>query len=93
MAGVVMASGEALGFLRQPNLRAKNKQESNREKHEEGKARKDRDRGGEKGDKNRPVPRKRPFGEKGPWPPRIPGLPILICPLCPFVFDPAPPSC
>ena len=70
-----------------------NKTESNRNKHEEGQARKERDRGGEKGDKNRSPPRVRPENWKGPWPPRIPGLPILICPLCPYVVDLPPPSC
>lgn len=44
--------------------------ESTREKHEEGQARKDRDRGGEKGDARRRPPRKPPNGWKGPWPPK-----------------------
>lgn len=39
-------------------------------KHEKGQARKNRDRGGEKGDEDRRVPRKRPPGHKGPWPPK-----------------------
>lgn len=38
-------------------------------KHEKGQARKNRDRGGEKGDANRNPPRKRPPDHKGPWPP------------------------
>ena len=42
--------------------------ESTREKHEEGQARKDRDRGGEKGDARRRPPRKPPNGWKGGWP-------------------------
>ena len=43
--------------------------ESTRGKHEAGKTRKLRDRGGEKGDSNRVIPRRRPRGWKGPWPP------------------------
>ncbi|MEA5463933.1 eCIS core domain-containing protein [Leptothoe sp. PORK10 BA2] len=38
-------------------------------RHEEGRARVARDRGGEAGDVRRPVPRRRPEGWKGPWPP------------------------
>ncbi len=52
----------------------KGKRESNREKHECGDTRRQRDQGGEKGDKQRQekgqYPRKPPFGWKGPWPPR-----------------------
>ena len=71
-----------------------NQRESNRNKHEKGQSRKDQDRGGEKADKNRAPPRTRPPGHKGPWPP-IPGIPILICPLCPYLFPPPdqPPNC
>jgi RHS repeat-associated protein len=47
-----------------------NARESTREKHEEGEARKRKDRGGEKGDARRRPPRKRPDGWKGPWPPK-----------------------
>jgi RHS repeat-associated protein len=43
---------------------------STEEKHEEGKARKQKDRGGEKGDERRRPPRKRPDDWKGPWPPK-----------------------
>lgn len=57
--------------------------ESTRKKHEEGQARKQKDRGGEKGDKNRRLPRNPPKGWRGPWPP---GMPIIICPLCPYLF-------
>jgi RHS repeat-associated protein len=47
-----------------------NARPSTKEKHEEGEARKRKDRGGEKGDKKRLPPRKRPKGHKGPWPPK-----------------------
>jgi RHS repeat-associated protein len=44
------------------------------QKHQTGQARKKRDAGGEKGDKQRQrkgmYPKKRPKGHKGPWPPR-----------------------
>jgi RHS repeat-associated protein len=46
------------------------RRESNRETHQRGKARKQKDRGGEKGDARRGVGRKRPQGRKGPWPPK-----------------------
>lgn len=39
-------------------------------KHEEGDARRKRDRGREKGDENRGHPRRRPKGWTGPWPPK-----------------------
>jgi RHS repeat-associated protein len=56
----------------------KNQRESNREKHERGDTRRQRDRGNEAGDQRRGDPRKRPPDHKGPWPRvRIPGL----CPL------------
>jgi RHS repeat-associated protein len=42
---------------------------STKEKHQEGQRRKKMDRGGEKGDKKRRPPRKRPDGWKGKWPP------------------------
>jgi len=41
---------------------------STQQDHEAGKARKQRDRGGEKGDKDRQSPRRRPKGWRGPWP-------------------------
>jgi hypothetical protein len=43
---------------------------STEEKHQEGQARRSRDRGGEKGDARRRPPRKPPNGWKGPWPPK-----------------------
>ena len=43
--------------------------ESTRERHEQGDARRRRDQGGERADKNRPLPRQRPSGHRGPWPP------------------------
>jgi len=57
-------------------------------KHEKGQARKQQDYGGEKGDKSRDVPRKRPPGHKGPWPGKIPGMPPIICPLCEYQIFP-----
>ncbi len=48
----------------------KNKRPSNKPKHEEGETRRQRDAGGEKGDENRRVPRKKPPNHKGPWPPK-----------------------
>ncbi len=63
-----------------------NQRESNRNKHEEGQARKAQDRGGEKGDGKRDYPRKKPDKWKGPWPPRMPAMPLWICPLCPYVI-------
>ncbi len=47
---------------------------STRPKHERGEARQNRDRGGEKGDAQRRVPRIRPRDWKGPWPPSLPPL-------------------
>ena len=44
--------------------------ESTRGKHEDGDARRRRDRSGEDADENRDWPRKRPNGWKGPWPPK-----------------------
>ncbi len=48
----------------------KNKRPSTLGKHEKGQARKNRDRGGEKGDANRGYSRRKPDNYKGPWPPR-----------------------
>jgi len=53
----------------------KGARESTRQTHEEGDARRRRDRGGEKGDARRRPPRKRPPGWKGPWPPKPPDPP------------------
>ena len=44
-------------------------------KHEAGQARKQQDRGGEKGDSSRRAPRKPPPDHKGPWPPKPPPPP------------------
>ena len=58
----------------------KGRRPSSRGKHQKGKRRKHIDRGGEKGDKVRRPPRKRPPDYKGPWPPMKPpsGPPILF---------------
>lgn len=52
----------------------KNARPSTKSKHEEGDARRDRDRAGERGDAGRRLPRKPPpdWGN-GPWPPPIEG--------------------
>lgn len=50
----------------------KGKRPSTEGKHEEGQARKGRDKGGEKGDERRDPRGKRPDGHKGPWPPPKP---------------------
>jgi hypothetical protein len=47
----------------------KNARPSTKEKHQFGMARKKRDRGGEKGDIRRSLPRRKPDNWKGPWPP------------------------
>jgi RHS repeat-associated protein len=46
-----------------------NRRESNRERHEQGDARRGRDQGGERADERRPWPRRKPRGHRGPWPP------------------------
>jgi len=48
----------------------KNKRPSSKAKHQKGQNRKGKDAGGEKGDKKRNYPRKRPNNWKGPWPPK-----------------------
>ena len=48
----------------------KNARPSTENQHQKGKARKARDRGGEKGDVRRDPPRKKPNNWNGPWPPR-----------------------
>jgi hypothetical protein len=48
----------------------KGKRPSTEEQHEEGQARRNRDRGGEKGDVRRPPPRVRPHNWRGSWPPK-----------------------
>src|SRR5580658_1403831 len=50
----------------------KNARPSALEEHEEGEARKLKDRGREKGDVRRRLPRKRPKGWTGPWAPKLP---------------------
>ncbi len=68
---------DSVGFTGpfQPNFysaeHTKGKRPSTEEKHQQGEARKGRDRhGGEKGDVKRYTGRKRPINHKGPWPPR-----------------------
>jgi len=46
----------------------KNKRGSTKQDHEEGEWTQRQSRGREKGDRNRPPPRRRPEGHKGPWP-------------------------
>jgi hypothetical protein len=71
-----LATGIALVYVKATTVWAwarthrTNRAPSNREKHENGVARRGGDYGGEKGDTNRRPPRKRPRGWKGPWPPR-----------------------
>ncbi len=52
------------------------KRPSTRGKHEQGQARRAKDRGGEKGDARRDPPRIRPKGHKGPWPPKFVPIPV-----------------
>ena len=57
------------------------KRPSTQEKHEQGDARRARDQGGEKADRDRRPPRKHPQGWKGPWPSRGSSfLPFMINP-------------
>jgi RHS repeat-associated protein len=56
--------------VQQAKEHTKGKRPSTKGKHEKGQARKDRDRGGEKGDGGRRPPRKPPPDHKGPWPPK-----------------------
>lgn len=49
---------------------------STRNRHEEGDARRQRDRGRERGDDNRRYPRTKPPGFKGPWPPGLFLIPV-----------------
>jgi hypothetical protein len=65
-----------------------NQRESNRERHEQGDSRRQRDQhGGEKGDGKRRMPTKRPPGyKKGPWPPK-PKAPVGT-PALPFILNP-----
>lgn len=59
----------------------KNRRPSNLSKHQKGTTRKGKDRGGERGDKKRRVPRVKPPKWKGPWPPA--SVPIIV----PFDLD------
>ncbi len=63
---------------------------STKDKHEAGQSRKNKDRGGEKGDARRRPPRKRPDGWKGPWPPPPPPPPPPTPPAPPPAPDPEP---
>jgi RHS repeat-associated protein len=68
--------GQVTPVVPSPQDAHKNKgRPSTEEKHQEGEARKSRDRGGEKGDARRRPPRKRPDDWKGPWPPKPPKPP------------------
>nr|WP_315479013.1 RHS repeat-associated core domain-containing protein [uncultured Rhodoferax sp.] len=64
----------------------KNARPSTQQKHQEAEARRARDAGGEKGDKSRRPPSKKPPGYKGPWPMR--GIIPLVCPLCEIMEPP-----
>jgi len=59
----------------------KNKRPSTESKHDKGKARKQLDKGQEKGDKARRPPRIRPGNKwRGPWPPRSVFGPLILTP-------------
>jgi hypothetical protein len=82
--------GNPLSFTDPEGLAAehtKNARPSTQQKHQEAEARRARDAGGEKGDKNRRPPSKKPPGFKGPWP--IRGIIPLVCPLC-EILEPQP---
>ncbi|WP_236966424.1 RHS repeat-associated core domain-containing protein [Hydrogenophaga sp. SL48] len=82
--------GNPLGLVDPEGLAAehtKNARPSTQQKHQEAESRRARDAGGEKGDKNRRPPSKKPPGYKGPWP--IRGIVPLVCPLC-EVLEPQP---
>jgi len=66
---IVQATGDSSESSDDPE-HTKNARKSTQQKHEDGAARKLRDRGGEKGDDARDPPRRRPKGYRGPWPPR-----------------------
>jgi len=61
---------------------------STKEKHENANARRDKDRGGEKGDKNRAPPRKPPPGYKGKWPPVLLPIPFIPSEILEKAMDP-----
>lgn len=71
---VVTAGGGAKKALHGAE-HTKNARASTKGKHERGQARRQQDRGGEKGDASRAPPRKAPPGHKGPWPPKPPKPP------------------
>lgn len=70
-AGVSAAIGAGIGACMSSEHK-KNKRPSTEEKHQRGRARENRDQGGEKGDLNRRWPSKRPkwYPPKGPYPPK-----------------------
>lgn len=61
-----------------------NRRPSTKEKHQQAEARRQQDRGGEAGDRNRGYPRKRPDGRTGSWPPKAGGYvsPALLVRAC-----------
>ncbi|WP_338847459.1 RHS repeat-associated core domain-containing protein [Massilia sp. W12] len=73
----VYASGNSLGMIDVFGLygeHTKNARKSTLQKHQQGQTRKQKDAGGEKGDKSRSNPRKPPSNHKGPWPPKNQGF-------------------
>jgi hypothetical protein len=60
---------EDAGFSDEFKPHRESQRESNRETHEQGQRRRTMDRGGEKGDRRRRPPRRRPLGHRGPWAP------------------------
>jgi RHS repeat-associated protein len=70
-AAIGAAIGSALeDFIMCATEHTDNARPSTEEKHQKGRARKKRDRGGEAGDARRRPPNKRPPNWKGPWPPK-----------------------
>jgi RHS repeat-associated protein len=69
-ASPAQAQPQAPPQASQAKEHTKDARPSTEEKHEEGEARKTKDRGGEKGDKKRRPPRKRHDDHIGPWPPK-----------------------
>jgi RHS repeat-associated protein len=90
---------EGLEDKKPPGGHDNNQRESNRERHEQGDSRRQRDQhGGEKADPKRRMPTKRPPGyKKGPWPPKpkapvgTPALPFMLNP-CVWAPDLMPPG-
>jgi hypothetical protein len=58
-----------LGEMKSCGSEHRRKRPSAKEKHQKGQARKAADYGGEKADRYRDFPRRRPKGWKKPWPP------------------------